>query len=111
MQNCLNNENSGFKKTINSNKYQPKVSTERISQYLDFLIDPSFQGVYRLLSLFLYFIKKSKHRILFSNSRNKIFPSYDSWKFFFDHPVKGDMGKYENIPKITTGQGDDYTAP
>ena len=38
---------SGFKRTINWNKYKPKVSTERINQYLDFLIDPSIQGVNR----------------------------------------------------------------
>ena len=35
------------KGTINWNKYQQKVSTERRNQYLDFLIDPSFQGVNR----------------------------------------------------------------
>ena len=34
-----------FKRRINRNKYETKVSTERINQYLDFLIDPSFQGV------------------------------------------------------------------
>ena len=39
---------SGFKRTINWNKYQAKVSTERQNQYLDFLIVPSFQGVNRL---------------------------------------------------------------
>ena len=33
---------SGFKRTINWNKYQPKVSTKVPKQYLDFLIDPSF---------------------------------------------------------------------
>ena len=33
------------KTTINRNKYQTKVSTERPNQYLDFLIDPSFHGV------------------------------------------------------------------
>ena len=32
------------------------------------------------------------------------------YNFFFDQPVKGDMGKYENIPKVATGQEDDYTA-
>ena len=42
---------SGFKRTINWNKYQPKVSPERPNQYLDFLIDPSFQGVNRLFVL------------------------------------------------------------
>ena len=33
---------SDFKRTINWNKYQTKVSTERQNQDLDFLIDPSF---------------------------------------------------------------------
>ena len=42
---------SGFKTTINRNKYQAKVSTERANQYFDFLIDPSFQGVNRLFVL------------------------------------------------------------
>ena len=34
---------SGFKRTINWNKYQSKVSTERQNRYLDYLIDRSFQ--------------------------------------------------------------------
>ena len=42
---------SGFKRTINSNKYQTKVSTERQNQYINFLIDPSFQAVNRLFAL------------------------------------------------------------
>ena len=36
---------SGFKKTIYLNKYQSKVTTERQNQYLDYLSDPSFQGI------------------------------------------------------------------
>ena len=31
-------------------------------------------------------------------------------KNFFNQPVKNDKETYENIRKITTGQGDDYTA-
>ena len=42
---------SGFKRTINWNKYQSKVPTERQNQYLNFLIDPSFQEVNRLFVL------------------------------------------------------------
>ena len=42
---------SGFKRKINWNKYEPKVSTERQNNYLDFLIDPSLQGVNRLFVL------------------------------------------------------------
>ena len=44
---------SGFKRTINWNKYRPKISPERQNQYLDFLIDSSFQRVNRLFVLSL----------------------------------------------------------
>ena len=30
-------------------------------------------------------------------------------KFFFDEPINNDFKTYENIRKIATGQGDDYT--
>ena len=36
---------SVFKRIINRNKYQSKISTERPNQYLEYLIDQSFQGV------------------------------------------------------------------
>ena len=42
---------SGFKRTINWNKYQSKVSIERQNQYLGLLIDPSFQEVNRFFVL------------------------------------------------------------
>ena len=42
---------SGFKRTITWKKYQPKVSPEALNLYLDFLIDPSIQGVNRLFVL------------------------------------------------------------
>ena len=42
---------SGFKRTINCNKYEPKVTVEQQNRYLDFLINPSFQGVNRLFVL------------------------------------------------------------
>ena len=38
---------SGFKRAIYWNKYEPKVIVEQQNQYLDFLINPSFQGVNR----------------------------------------------------------------
>ena len=43
---------SGFKGTINSNKYLSKVESYNAKKpYLDKLIDPSFQGVNRLFAL------------------------------------------------------------
>ena len=44
---------SGFKKTINLDKYQSKVTIQAPNSYLDYLIDPSFQGVNRLF-VFLF---------------------------------------------------------
>ena len=42
---------SCFKRTVNWNEYQPKVSPERRNKYLNFLIDPSFHKVKRLFAL------------------------------------------------------------
>ena len=33
---------------MNWNKYQSKISTGRLNQYLDYLINPCFQGVNKL---------------------------------------------------------------
>ena len=35
----------GYKHTINWNKYQSKKSMQAQNQYVDFLIDPNFEGV------------------------------------------------------------------
>ena len=42
---------SGFKRTTNWNKYLAKTTNQARNRYLDFLIDPSFQGVNRLFVL------------------------------------------------------------
>ena len=44
---------SSFKRTINWNKYEPKVTLQQRNRYLDFLISPSFNGVNRLFILSL----------------------------------------------------------
>ena len=38
---------SGFRRTINWNKYQSKITEQSQNRYLDFVIDPIFQGVSR----------------------------------------------------------------
>ena len=42
---------SGFKRTINWNKYQSSVKTFTQNSYLNYMIDPSFQGVNSLFVL------------------------------------------------------------
>ena len=39
---------SGFKRTMNRKKYQSKVTIQAPNSYLDYLIDPGYQGVNRL---------------------------------------------------------------
>ena len=42
---------SSFKRTINCNKYEPKVKIQQQNPYSDFLVQPSFQDVNRLFAL------------------------------------------------------------
>ena len=58
---------SGFKRTTNRNKYQSNISAERQNQYLDYLINPSVQGVNQLfvLSFKMRHKEQVKHNIIF----------------------------------------------
>ena len=47
----LNQLESGFKRTINWNKYLAKTKNKAQNSYLYFAIDPSFQGVNRVSAL------------------------------------------------------------
>ena len=78
---------------------------------LNHVIEPSFQGVN---TLFILAFENDAQRI--SNKRyyipNVEIKDYNvmiDGKNFFDQPVKNDKVTYENIRKIATGQGDDYT--
>ena len=47
----LKQSESGFKRTLTWNKYLPKTKNQARNIYVDFLIDPGFQGVNRLFVL------------------------------------------------------------
>ena len=53
---------SGFKRTINWDNYPTKVLTEGQNQYLEFLIEPSFQGISRR---FVLLFEKYTQNIIF----------------------------------------------
>ena len=97
-----------FKRTINWNRYQPKVSPERANQYLDFLIDTSFQGVNRLfvLSFEDEAQRTSYKRYYLPIIKIKKYVLIDGQKFF-DQLVRNNLITYDNIGKIATGQGGD----
>ena len=100
-----------FKRTINWNKYPWKPELLRQNTQLNYLVEPSFQGIN---TLFLFLFENDAQRI-----SNKIYylPNIEIKDYsvmtykskVFDQLVKNDKTTYENIRKITTGQGDDYT--
>ena len=102
---------SGFKRSINWNKYESSVKTFAQNRYLNYLINPSFQGVNRLFVLSFengndktshstYYLPKGeiKDSNVMTDGRN-----------FFDQAIHSITKTYQNIRKIVTGQGDDYT--
>ena len=102
---------SGFKRAINWNKYESQVTQQARNRYLDFLIDPSFQGVNRL------FVLSFEDRREQESYKQYFLPSVEikdynvmiNGRNLFDEPVKNDLRTYNNIKKIAIGQGDDYT--
>ena len=102
---------SGFKRTINWNKYQPNIKTFAKNRYLNHLLNSSFRGVSRV---FVLSFKNENDRASHStyhlpkveiNDYNVMIHD----KNVFDQPINSMNKTYENIKKLATGQGDDYT--
>ena len=101
----------GFKRVINWKKYLTKPELLAQNQNLNHLVETSFQGVNRLSVLAF---ENDDHRI--STKRYNL-PTVEIKDYnitingenFFDQPIKNNKVTYENIRKIATGQGDDYT--
>ena len=93
------------------NKYEPKVSSEAPNPCLDFLINPSFQGVNRLFILsFENEENRTNHRKYYLPTvKIKDYNAMIDGRNFFYQSVKNNLKIYDNIRKIAIGQGDDYT--
>ena len=74
---------------------------------LDFLINPSFQGVNRLFVLSFEDRRTSYKRYYLPLVEMKDYNVVIDGQTFFDQPVKNNLTTYDNIRKIATGQGDD----
>ena len=102
---------SGFRRTINWNKYQSDPKTYAQNRYLNHLFNPSFQIVNRHLVLSF---ENEDDRISHSNYyppkvEIKDYNVRIDGKNFFDQPINSELKTYENIRKIATGKGNDYT--
>ena len=102
---------SGFKKTISWNKYESSIKTVAQNRYLNYLINPSFQGVIRL---FVLSFENENDRTSQSTCylRKVAIKDYNvmiDGRNFFDQSINSMNKTYENIRKIANGKGDDYT--
>ena len=102
---------SGFKRVINWNKYLSKPELLAQKPRLNRLVEPNFQGINRLFNLPF---ECDTQR---TSAKDYYLPSLDIKDYnltingenVFDQPVKDNKVTYENIRKIATGKGDDYT--
>ena len=102
---------SCFKRITNWNKYLSKPELLAQNLNLNHLVEPSFQGVNRLFALAFESDtqRRSHSRYYLSNLEIKDYNIMTDGENFFDQPVKDNKVANENIRKIATGQGDDYT--
>ena len=102
---------SGFKKTISWNKYESSIKTFAQNRYLNYLINPSFQGVNRLFVLsFENENDRTSHSTYYlPKVEIKDYNVKIDGRNFFDQPINSMNKTYENIRKIATSKGDDYT--
>ena len=103
--------NSGFKRVINWNKYLSKPELLRRNQNLNHLVEPSFRGINRFSVLaFENDAQRTSHSNYYlPNVEIKNYNIMVNGENFFDQPIKNNKVTYENLRKIATGQGDDYT--
>ena len=102
---------SGFKRVINWNNYLSKPELLAQNPNLNHLVEPSFQGVNRLFVLaFEGDTQRTSHSDCYlPNVEIKDYNIMINGENFFDQPIRNKKVTYENIRKIATGQGDDYT--
>ena len=107
--------NEGLKRSVYWNEYKSKIETKPANgqTFTRFPLDASFQGVNRLFVLVCNGPNKVER-----NSHIKYFlPRVDLTKYnalidgrnFYNQPINDEIRKYDEIRKITTGKGDDYT--
>ena len=101
----------GFKRIINWNKYLSKPELLAQNPNLNHLIEPSFQGVNRLFVLAFEsdYERTSDDEYYLPTVEIKDYNIMINGENFFDQSIKNNKVTYENIRKIATGQGDDYT--
>ena len=98
---------SGFKRTINCNKYLAKTTNQARNRYLD----PSFQGVNKFFVLsFEDDDGRKRHKQYYLQTvKIKDYNVKIDGRNIFDQSIKNNLKTYNKIRKNALSQGDDYT--
>ena len=114
--------NEGFKRPIYWNEYKviPNKTVELAAvndvKYISELLDSSWQGVKRLFVL-VYNNTAGNDEVSVDSYKKYFLPrvKIDNYNIeidgrnFYDQPINDSIKQYDEIRKIYTGQGDDYT--
>ena len=111
--------NEGFKRSVYWNEYKSKIETKPANNQScpRFLLDVSFQGVKRLFVLPFDNANNGPNKVERNSHKKYFLPRVDITDYnvlicgrnFYDQPINNLIKQYDEIRKIATGKGDDYT--
>ena len=109
--------NEGFKNSVYWNKYKiiPNKTYDE-NDHIRELLDSSYQGVKRLFVL-AYDNTAGDNQVSIDSFKKYFLPRVKIENYnieidgrnFYDQPINDSIKQYDEIRKISTGQGDDYT--
>ena len=108
-----------FKRSIYWNQYKSKIETKTAdgNNATRFPLDASFLGVNRLFALSFDNTENGNKKVERDSHRKYFLPRVDITNYnvlidgrnFYDQPINDQIKKYDEIRKISTGKGDNYT--
>ena len=115
----IEQQNKGFERSIYWNEYKTKKNetvndNDPATIVRDITLDPSFQGVNRLLVM----AYNSETGQPTRNGQQKYYlPRIDIKEYnviidgrnFYDNPIENNIEKYRELKKVMIGKGEDYT--
>ena len=115
--------NEGFKRSVYWNEYKSKTETDEDADEADannlkkISLDALFQGVNRLFVIAFDNTNNGNNKFQRDSHRKYFVPRVDITNYdvlidgrnFYDQIINDQIKKYDEIRKIATGKGDDYT--
>ena len=109
----------GFKRSVFWNEYKSKIKTKDVdnNNLKRILLDSSFQGVNRLFVLAYENTENGNNRVERNSHQKYFLPRVNLTESnvlidgpnFYDQPITDEITKYDELRKLCTGKGDEYT--